>query len=177
MIRIVEWAPIEDTDFIPPFGSELRAHLAGKKAGRESYAAWKLLYQVLLSHDLPIGTVSFTSEGKPYFVDSQISISLAHTPGLCAVSVADTPTGIDVERTDRTIPPKVLKRALSTEEYEQYQDDPFAGWCRKEVAAKISGNGVLKESSIFTIVSDDIDFRSCTVDVVGVSYTITVGFL
>lgn len=176
MLRIVEWSPIQWTDKIPPLGDKLRGHLEQTRPGSGSYAAWNLLYQVLLENDIAPGTVSFTPDGKPYFVENHVFFSLSHTISVCAVSVADVPTGIDVERTDRKIPERVLRKTFSPAEYREYKDNPVVGWCRKEAACKISGRGLIADSGISTITSCGIAFKNLFVDVGGNSYIIAVGF-
>ncbi len=58
-----------------------------------------------------------------------------------------------MERTDRKIPEKVIRKVFSPEEYREYKDDPIAGRCRKEAACKISGRGMIADSGIPTTVS------------------------
>lgn len=176
MLRIVEWKPVAWSDEIPPFGEELMKHLALTKPGSGSYAVWNLLYQVLLRNGIVPGKVSFTSTGKPYFVENHVFFSLSHTASVCAVSVADAPTGIDVERVDRKIPEKVLRKVFSSEEYEKYKAAPMIGWCRKEAASKISGRGIIADSGISTVLSCGIEFQDVFVSVGETSYIIVSGY-
>lgn len=177
MIRISEWIPITWSDEIPPFGEELKAHLEQAKPGSGSYAAWNLLYRVLLNNDIVPGTVFFTPAGKPYFTENHIFFSLSHTSSVCAVSVADVPTGIDVERADRKIPERVIRTVFSLEEYENYKSNPVIGWCRKEAASKISGRGIIAEKGISTILSSDIEFQDIVAHVGANEFIITTGFI
>ena len=176
MLRIIEWAPITWSDKIPPFGEELKKHLERTNLGSKSYAVWNLLYQVLLQHGIAPGCVSFTSGGKPYFAEEHVFFSLSHTASVCAVSVADVPTGIDVEKADRQIPERVLRKIFSPEEYEQYKADPVTGWCRKEAASKISGRGILADSGISTALSGEIQFQDMLVHEGEERYLISGGF-
>ncbi len=176
MIRIVEWSAMQWIDKIPPFGEELRRHLEQTKPGSGSYAAWNLLYRVLIENGIALGTVSFTPAGKPYFVEKHVFFSISHTTSVCAVSIADVPTGIDVERVDRKISEKAMRKVFSSEEYQEYKDDPIAGWCRKEAACKISGRGMIADSGISTI-SSNIEFQNILVNVGGINFVIVSGFL
>lgn len=168
--------PITWSDEIPPFGEELKEHLEQTRPGSGSYAVWNLLYQVLLNNGIASGSVSFTSTGKPYFVENHIFFSLSHTAPVCAVSVADVPTRVDVERVDRKISEKVLRKFFSSEEYEKYKAAPIIGWCRKEVASKISGRGIIADSGISTVLSYGIEFRDMFVHVGENRYIIASGF-
>lgn len=177
MLRIIRWSEIERTDRIPPFGDALRRHLENSKPKSDSYAAWNLLYKTLLDHGLEPEEVVFTSTGKPFFRDVSVFFSLSHSENLCAVSVSDVPTGIDVEKSDRNVSDRVLKRVLSPEEYGLYKDDPIVAWCKKETSSKISGRGMVEESGVFTIDTDKIDFEIIDVNAGGINYKIVSGFM
>ena len=66
------------------------------------HTAWSLLYSYLLSsYGLTQDqlSVSRTSNGKPYFSSHpSIHFSIAHSHGLVAVAIGNTPVGIDLER-------------------------------------------------------------------------------
>lgn len=174
-MRIVEWAPITWTDRIPPFGEELKNHLEGTRPGSESYAVWNLLYKVLQENGIEPGTVSFTEKGKPFFLGNHVYFSLTHTKGICAVSVADVPTGIDAEISNRVIPEKVLKRVLSSEELELCGEDPVLGWCRKEAIAKLAGCGIL-ENSGFSTIGGNVEFTTAKIVSDGIACNIVTCF-
>lgn len=145
IMRIVVWAPVRETETIPPLGPELTAHLSGignTAALRTSCSAWQLLYDVLRDRGLRPGAVRFTQNGKPYFPSGRIWFSISHSGAVCAVSVADVPTGVDVERVRAQYRPALVDRVLSKTERAIFDGD-FAGlWCRKESIAKLTGQGV-----------------------------------
>jgi len=141
---IVEWSHITETEEIPPMGDELRNHLGNCK-GPVKYAscsAWNLLYQTMQENGLPIGDVTFTATGKPYFINSNIHFSLSHSHGLCAVAVADRQVGVDVEIIKSSYPPHLIERSLSENEESVYDGHFTHLWCRKEALAKMTGKGI-----------------------------------
>ena len=161
-MRTVEWAPVRAPAVLPPFGAAFEAHLAAYRnpAVREtSAAAWELLYQVLRKHALPTGTVVFGEHGKPYFPDGGVFFSISHAGDLVAVSVADTPTGVDVERCDRTIRPRLIERCLSEREKQAFDGDFLRLWCRKESIVKLTGEGLYGYPD--QIESDDGRYDIC----------------
>lgn len=107
-----------------------------------SCAAWHLLYDTLLAHGITPGTVAFTRTGKPYFEDAPIHFSLSHSRGVCAVSIADVPTGVDVELCRASYPVHLVERSLSDNEKRVFQGDFTGIWCRKEALAKMTGEGI-----------------------------------
>lgn len=107
-----------------------------------SCAAWRLLYDTLLAHGITPGTVAFTRTGKPYFEDAPIHFSLSHSRGVCAVSIADVPTGVDVELCRASYPVHLVERSLSDNEKRVFQGDFTGIWCRKEALAKMTGEGI-----------------------------------
>ena len=143
--RLVRWAPIVPGAEIPPLGGALAAHIEACRnpTGRAaSAAAWALLYQTLLEAGLAPGTVAFTERDKPYFTDVPVRFSLSHAGGIAAVSLADTPTGVDVERCDRPVRPGLAERCVSEAEAAAFEGDFFRAWCRKECIVKLTGEGL-----------------------------------
>lgn len=140
----IEWSPITESECIAPFGDGLRAHLEGRKgaARRASCSAWQLLYEVLQKHGLPIAEVTFTESGKPGFADPGLMFSISHSGGLCAVAVADRPVGVDVELCRERYHPRLIERSLTASEREVFDGDFTRLWCRKEAAAKMTGEGI-----------------------------------
>jgi len=175
-MRMIEWAPITWSNNIPPFRNELEKHLKMTKSGGESYTAWNLLYKVLQANHIELGIVAFTSSGKPFFPDNHVYFSLTQTVGLCAVSVSDVPTGIDVELTGRRVPIGVQKKLFSVEEYKAFKSNPVLGWCRKEVTAKMSGEGMLEVCNRFIIHESDYDYLEQYVSVDAKRYVISASF-
>ena len=142
---IVEWAPITETEWIPPFGYELEKHIAGYKnpsVRHASCSAWGLLYKTLVEHNLGHGTVVFEENGKPSFANHDIYFSLSHTKGLCAVAVADIPIGVDIEQCREKYNQHLIERSLSTAEKACFDGDFTHLWCRKEAIAKMTGQGI-----------------------------------
>ena len=141
---IVEWAPIMETEVIPPMGDELRKHLKNRKSAvkHASCSAWNLLYQTLLANGFPVGDVAFTANGKPYFQHSDIHFSISHSHAVCAMAIADHPVGIDVEVMKKTYPPHLIERSLTDAEKVVYDGDFTHIWCRKEAVAKMTGEGI-----------------------------------
>ena len=141
---IIDWRPITETDEIPSFGEELKRRLENRNYAvkNASCSVWNLLYETLLANDLPIGDVTFTDIGKPYFLNSNFYFSISHSHGLCAVAVADKPVGVDVEIIKTTYPPHLVERSLTDDEKAIYDGDFTRIWCRKEAVAKMTGEGI-----------------------------------
>lgn len=142
---IIDWNQITETEVVPPFGTDLTAHLirlhgAVKQA---SCSAWNLLYRVITDNNLPVGTVAFTDTGKPYFKDNEIYFSLSHSHGLCAVAISDHPVGVDVEIIKSSYNLHLIERSLCEEENLNYDGDFTRIWCRKEAVAKMIGKGIV----------------------------------
>jgi phosphopantetheinyl transferase len=98
-LMIKKWTQVTETGVIPPLGEELVKHIERYHGTvkHASCSAWNLLFQTMQENGLPVSTVSFTDNGKPYFADSTIHFSLSHSHDLCAVTITDQPVGIDVE--------------------------------------------------------------------------------
>lgn len=145
-MQIIEWAPITETEKIPPLGKELKKHLANKKntVKQTSCSAWNLLFQILHEAGIPKLTVAFTDTGKPYFVDSDIHFSLSHSKGVCAVAVSDHPIGVDVEVIKDSYNPHLIERSLNEKEKAAFDGDFTRIWCRKEAVAKMTGEGITR---------------------------------
>ena len=141
---IIDWRPITETDEIPSFGEELKRRLENRNYAvkNASCSVWNLLYETLLANDLPIGDVTFTDTGKPYFLNANFYFSISHSHGLCAVAVADKPVGVDVEIIKTTYPPHLVERSLTDDEKAIYDGDFTRIWCRKEAVAKMTGEGI-----------------------------------
>lgn len=142
---IVEWAPITETDWIPPFGDELKGHIEkyeNPTVRHASCSTWGLLYKVLVENGLEYGTVVFEENGKPSFSDHSLFFSLSHSRGVCAVAVSDHPVGVDVELCRDKYSQHLIERSLSENEKRIFDDDFTRLWCRKESIAKMSGKGI-----------------------------------
>lgn len=143
-MMIINWAPITETETIPPLGTVLSTHLGGLHGivKYASYSVWNLLYQTIQENGLPIGDVTFTDTGKPYLLDSSIYFSLSHSHGICAVAISDHLVGVDVEIIKTSYPPHLIERSLTDAEKAVYDGDFTLIWCRKEAVAKMTGEGI-----------------------------------
>lgn len=114
----IDWKPITETDSIPPFGEELAAHINSYKGKvrQASCSAWNLLYQMLISMNIPPCHVTFSETGKPYFTDADISFSISHSKDICVVAVADRQIGVDVEVIKDNYKPHLIERTLTERE-------------------------------------------------------------
>lgn len=144
-MRTIAWTPITDTEFIPPLGPALAAHIQSYRntaVRQASCSVWGLLYRELSRLGAAPAEVAFTAGGKPCFPDCHIRFSLSHSKGLCAVSLADVPTGVDIQLIKDCYNPRLVKRSLSIAERESYDGDFTRLWCRKEAYAKLTGTGL-----------------------------------
>ena len=142
---IVRWTPIIETEEIPPLGSALAAHLTEKKGAvlHASCSAWNLLWQILRENDLPMDEVAFAARGKPYFLRGGLFFSLSHSRDLCAAAVSDLPVGVDIERCRDSYRAHMIERSLHPSERDVFDGDFTRLWCRKEAAAKMTGEGIV----------------------------------
>lgn len=140
----IDWAPITETEEIPPFGEELAAHLSAYKGAvrQASCSAWSLLHRMLLSLDQPAGHVSFTETGKPYFRDSEFCFSISHSLEVCAAAVSDRPVGLDLEVMKNSYRPHLIERTLTDRERSLFDGDFTRMWCHKEAVVKMTGSGI-----------------------------------
>lgn len=87
--------------------------------------------------------------GKPYVVDSNFEISLAHSKNWAACSVGEVPSGVDVEE-DFADALAVAKNFFTAQEFSQLckldgraRDERFLNlWTIKESFAKFTGRGI-----------------------------------
>ena len=179
-LRVVRWKAITEPAEIPPLGEALRAHIEAYKnpsARAASVCAWALLYETLLGAGLSSGTVAFSPNGKPYFTDLPVLFSISHGGSLAAVSLADTPTGVDVERTDRKVRPQMAARCLSPEETAAFGDDFIRAWCRKECAVKLTGEGLSGYPLAVNALDPRFVFREEILRAADGVYRVTAAFL
>ena len=142
---LVRWAPIVETEIVPPFGDALNDHIISRRNLRVRHAscsAWGLLYQILLENNLPPAEVRFLEIGKPCFADSSLFFSLSHSKGLCAAAVSDMPVGADLELCRAEYNSRLMDRSMSEAERASFDGDFTRLWCRKESAAKLTGEGI-----------------------------------
>ncbi|MCB6994519.1 hypothetical protein LI177_13610 [bacterium 210820-DFI.6.37] len=118
-MRIIVWSPSKETNWIPPFGAEVETHLLGFvnfERRNMSCSAWQLLYYILKAQNLRIEEVVFEENGKPYFRNNETYFSISHSRDICAVSIADVPTGVDVEQVKKNYHRSLIMRTLSINE-------------------------------------------------------------
>lgn len=115
----------------------------GHDAGRELL---RQMYQQYTGKNMP--EILIAERGKPYFQDGKVHFSISHTDRHVFCVLSDRPVGIDAEERSRVVNPKLAKKILSPEEWEQYcaaEDQNLAlltFWVLKEAQAKCSGTGL-----------------------------------
>lgn len=124
--------------------NEIKARLS-ESSRASSLCALYELYCLLEKNG--IGASNFeikkTSNGKPYFVNSDICFSISHTHHKYAVAISDTSVGIDIE--DKILTKEkmqsIAKRYFAKDEIEYaYDRDSFLRvWTFKEAYAKMKG--------------------------------------
>ena len=135
--------------FYPP---EVQTYLAGK-SGKErirSQAAYSFLIEKCKERGMdPV----FDFSGKPALKNG-FRFSLSHTDEYVAVAIAECEVGIDIEKKNRPIAPR-LYRTLSGNEKGLCENDPVAFlkiWVKKEAYLKSTGQGdttALKNCLVF----------------------------
>ena len=143
-MRFAAWSQIGEEPVLPPI-PELEAHLAPLRnpgARKSSAAAWALLYRLMAGQGIEPGELFFEEGGKPRFRGDPIWFSISHSGGICAVSVADVPTGVDVEHVRASYRQSLLQRSISPQERSVFDGDFTALWCRKEAISKLTGRGI-----------------------------------
>ncbi len=168
--------------------SAYRGWLLGRLAAKEALAGlWKRPpseVEVLKGPEgapraIPIGRRP-SRAGRPEPGPGWVSIS--HTVGAAAALAAATPVGVDLERLDRPVNPRVWSWAFSPEEHELLReasgrlpgtvpsDSPPPGlalWCAKEAAAKAWGRGLLNHLHQVRVTGADWPEGRITVGWVG----------
>lgn len=124
-----------------------RSWLLGRLAAKEATGRlWNLPPATVEVLRGPEGAPQAGSNQRP---SANGWVSISHTVGAAAAVASESPVGVDLERLDRTISPRVWRWAFSPEEQEMlYGPDgrfppELALWCAKEAAAKAWGRGLL----------------------------------
>ena len=143
-MMIVRWAPIREAGPLPPFGQALCDHISQYRGAVKdaSCSAWTLLYEVLREQNLPVGTVAFEENGKPYFTEQHCHFSISHSREICAVAVADRRVGVDAEAVRGQVGSRLTDKVLTDPERACFDGDFIRVWCRKEAVAKMTGRGI-----------------------------------
>lgn len=88
-------------------------------------------------------------------------LSISHTFDAAAAVAAETPVGVDLERMDRPVSPRVWRWAFSPDEQKMLYGAPghyppeMALWCAKEAAAKSWGRGLLNHLNQVRVIRAD----------------------
>ena len=118
-------------------------HGQGHEAGRRLLAA---LYRQYTGEDMP--TIAVTALGKPYFTDSCLHFSIAHTDHHVFCALSERNIGIDAEELTRSIKPTLAGKLLSPAEKAQYDaagdknSALLTFWVLKEAQGKLEGTGL-----------------------------------
>lgn len=128
---------------LPDFGGSFFLHMEAKTnpaVHQASLNAWALLAEGLERLGLPLYTVEFTENGKPFFPASPLHFSLSHSGGFAAAMIADSPCGVDIEQI-REVKENLIQRCMHPEELAAGMDF-FEVWTKKECIAKLEGSGM-----------------------------------
>ncbi len=115
----------------------------GHAVGRELLAK---LYRQATGEPLPV--IALTPRGKPYFLEKDWHFSVSHTKTTVFCALSRQNIGIDAERTDRKIDPRLANRCLSPGEQAQVEaaenknSTLLKFWVMKEAYAKLTGLGI-----------------------------------
>jgi 4'-phosphopantetheinyl transferase len=103
--------------------------------------------------------INKSKNGKPYIrYTKNLFFNISHSGHWVVMAVSDTQVGIDIERI-KSINLRVAERFFSEEEYRMIQNQPdemksdffFTLWTLKESYLKLTGKGLTKSLSSFTI--------------------------
>lgn len=164
---IINWSPITETEWIPPFGDELKRHLESKQGTvlHASCSAWSLLYKTLIENGLGICEVRFTVTGKPYFKNSNLYFSISHSHDLCTIAISDAPVGVDIEIVKDHYNPHLIERSLCGNEKAVFDGNFTRFWSCKEAIAKMTGKGITGyptdiDTTQYEFVEEKISYRN-----------------
>lgn len=115
--------------------------MAEKAAGKE------LLFNILESHGMNNAVLKYEVTGKPYVAlgSDILNVSLSHTPGKIIAAVCEHhKIGIDIERKNRRVSPKLSTRIRHENETTQLCEELTAIqiWSAKESVLKCKGTGL-----------------------------------
>lgn len=101
--------------------------------------------------------------GKPAAVGIPIEFSLSHSGECVLCAVSGSPVGADIERI-RTANKRLSERFFHPEERETVNSDRdfFRVWTGKEAYLKMTGEGISRRLSDFSIFSEEIAPLLCT---------------
>lgn len=152
MKLFLEKASISNTFFDPePYRDAYIESFSNEKRARESLLARYLLDELLKKNfDINLHALGLEKDeqGKPFFRNhSTLHLSIAHSNGLVAVALCDTPLGIDVEE---FFPAQHRDLKIAFNEYEKkiVGEDALTAYrlfSQKEAISKLKGHGFLVE--------------------------------
>ncbi len=121
---------------------------------RREFLTWRAVVREVLGREVRI---AYNELGAPFLPDQEAYISVSHSGDRVAVTIAERPTAVDLERTDRRFQ-RILHKYLTPEE-QALSDDPHfpaVAWCAKEAVYKWAGIRALgfEEVQICSFVED-----------------------
>ena len=117
------------------------------------------------------GSLCYNENGKPYFRESNVKISISHSGGIWVCVLCEHEAGIDIERvTDRDyikIAGRFFTEAESRFVIQNGAEGFFRLWVRKEAYVKYTGLGIsyglgnfsLSDGNALTDCYDDVTFK------------------
>ena len=149
---------VEDADALIsslPFGEGEKLRLSeikNQEYKNSSLSALLCLHELLTVSGEAQDDLSIcrTPGGKPYFASRDLFFSISHAKDTVAVTLSNTPVGIDIEFIDeRRDILSLSRRFFAPDEHKALSeaagspiDDFFALWTKKEALAKITGEGL-----------------------------------
>lgn len=127
--------------------------------------------------DISLSSLDFDKAKKPYFKESNLFLSLAHSGDYVACAVSDSEVGIDIEKL-KPVKESVISRVCNTEEQNYINNNGditfFTLWTLKEAYIK-ANDCRLKMSQINTVKDGNIcmiPFDFLTGDIPGYKWSI-----
>ncbi len=127
--------------------------------GNEKEISKKLKSLALSSLDIPLSSLEYTENGKPYIKNSDIGISITHDSDTAALLLTPfSPIGIDMQKITDEYPIRVPDRFFTENERRilSSPSDFYKIWCKKESFVKMTGEGISGMSSFDSTESDFI---------------------
>ena len=104
----------------------------------ETAQARIVLGKMLSYLNLKLPEICTTSNGKPFFKDSNIFFNYSHSKNYVACAISNYELGIDIEEIDRNISDNVAKKYLNNEKDNLKRIET---WVKKEAYSKLKGLG------------------------------------
>ncbi len=120
-------------------------------AGESPYDAVRaLLFETVkkeLSLEMDERDIVKDERGKPFDKKGRFFFSLSHSGGICAVLVADTPCGVDVQEI-KSVSDGVLKKIGVLPPFPESDRERTALWALAESFVKMTGDGISALSKV-----------------------------